>query len=340
MSSELTPSNPSLERYRLDGMVLDGFTFGIYTLLTIQAVIAIVRGGRGTCPRRRKQCHLLLIYTVVTFLLGAVGFAANARYTEDIWVNFRGQPGWSPEDLITDEFNFWYSRLAIDSQEVMVWIMNALLLYRCFVIWGFARWVILLMSAFYLAMVALSTSIMVFAQEEAVFTQLNLQIAFLALSCTFNILYTVLVSAKILSVQRRIRQSLSAEHTGTYTSVVTLIIESAFLYFVFDLLFLISFAMGSNTEYLILLENCLIQAIAQLLIIVRVAQGQEYNHASIGSNSVRTPRVSYKSGFSYQSDNVAVELSRPCRPDYRGPTNEDDFAIRQHTKASDLEVYQ
>ncbi|KAJ4001649.1 hypothetical protein F5050DRAFT_1722237 [Lentinula boryana] len=287
-SNKLTPSNPSLERYRLDGMILDGFTFGIYTILTIYAVIAIMR-GRGThskqCKVSKTQCYILLFYVVVTFLLGAVGFAANARYTEDIWINFRGQPGWSPEDLITDEFYFWYSRLATDSQGIMVWIMDALLLYRCVVTWNYARWVIFLMGTVYLAIVALSMSVMIFAQKQAIFTNLKMQLSFLTLSCTYNILYTVLVAAKILSVQQRVKHSLSAEYAQIYTSVVTLIIESAFLYFIFDLLFLISFAIHSDTEYLILLENCLIQGIAQLLIIIRVAQGREHAHATVTSDS-------------------------------------------------------
>ncbi|KAJ3731265.1 hypothetical protein DFJ43DRAFT_436833 [Lentinula guzmanii] len=287
-SNKLTPSHPSLERYRLDGMILDGFTFGIYTILTIYAVIAIM-GGRSTHSKQWKvktQCYILLFYVVVTFLLGAVGFAANARYTEDIWINFRGQPGWSPEELITDEFYFWYSRLAVDSQAIMVWIMNALLLYRCVVTWNYARWVIILMSTVYLAIVGLSTSVMVFAQKQAIFTNLNLQLSFLTLSCTYNILYTALVAAKILSVQQRIKHTLSAEYAQIYTSVVTLIVESAFLYFIFDLLFLISFAIHSDTEYLILLENCLIQGIAQLLIIIRVAQGREHaQHATVSSDS-------------------------------------------------------
>ncbi|KAJ3721145.1 hypothetical protein C8R42DRAFT_582189 [Lentinula raphanica] len=349
MSSESTPSDPSLERYRLDGMILDGFTFGIYTVLTVQAIIAILRSA--SAPRRRtagkRQTYILLIYTIVTFLLGAVGFAANARYTEDIWINFRGQPGWSPEVLITDEFNYWYNRLAIDRQEVMVWIMNALLLYRCCVIWAFARWVILLMSTVYLAIVALSTSVMVFAQRQTVFSNLNLQISFLALSCTYNILYTVLVAAKILSVQRRVGQTLSSEHTRIYTSALTVIIESAFLYFIFDLLFLISFALHSNTEDLILLENCLIQGIAQLLIIVRVAQGREYNDTTtVGQSSTLGPRIRFKPGFSYQSDTGnsslgAIELSQPSRPTKVGistTAEEADRGIEQNTKPSNLEA--
>ncbi|KAJ3793905.1 hypothetical protein GGU11DRAFT_360659 [Lentinula aff. detonsa] len=316
-SNKLTPSHPSLERYRLDGMILDGFTFGVYTVLTIHAVIAIML-GRGTHSKQGKvsktQCYILLSYVVVTFLLGAVGFAANARYTEDIWINFRGQPGWSPEDLITDEFYFWYSRLAVDSQAIMVWIMNALLLYRCVVTWNYARWVIFLMSTVYLAIVGLSMSVMVFAQKQAIFTNLNLQLSFLALSCTYNILYTVLVAAKILSVQQRVKRTLSAEYAQVYTSVVTLIIESAFLYFIFDLLFLISFAIHSDTEYLILLENCLIQGIAQLLIIIRVAQGREHaQHATVSSDSSVAVKHSTLASTTTVDEGSAISMkSRIC----------------------------
>ncbi|KAJ3838026.1 hypothetical protein F5878DRAFT_584075 [Lentinula raphanica] len=311
--SDLTPSNPSLERYRLDGMVLDGFTFGIYTLLSIHAVIAILRSSRRGSggPRQQKaglrmQSYILLLYVIVTFLLGAVGFAANARYTEDIWVNFRGQPGWAPEELIVDEFKFWYNRLASDSQGIMVWIMNALLLYRCFVTWNYARWVIFLMSTVYLTIVGVSMSVMILAQRQAIFSRLNIQLSFLALSCAYNILYTVLVAAKLFTVQRRVKNALLSEYAQVYTSIIALIVESAALYFIFDLLFLISFAIHSNTENLILLENCLIQGIAQLLIIIQVAQSRQHTqitttNSTAQSNTVQPPRQ----GLAFSSSNAA-----------------------------------
>ncbi|KIK56948.1 hypothetical protein GYMLUDRAFT_247480 [Collybiopsis luxurians FD-317 M1] len=270
------PVDAWLERSRLDGMILDGFTYGIFFLFTIQASLAVYR---TRSKHSKRMTRILFTYIGVTFVLATIGVAANARYTEDIWINFRGQPEWDPGFLIENEFNYWYNRLAVDSQVVLVWIMNALLLYRCCSVWSFARWIIVFMGTVYLGTVALSMSVMVFAGKKALFTSLNLETSSLALSCTYNLLFTILVSFRLLAVRRIVQRALSPEHAKPYMSITTTLIESASLYFVSDLIFLVSFAVQSNVENLILLENCLIQAIAQLLIIVRVAEGRDYDDA-------------------------------------------------------------
>ena len=53
-------------------------------------------------------------YIIITFILATMGFACNARYTEDIWINFRYTTDRSPEDLIINEFDYWWNIMAID----------------------------------------------------------------------------------------------------------------------------------------------------------------------------------------------------------------------------------
>ncbi|KAF7326440.1 hypothetical protein MSAN_02512800 [Mycena sanguinolenta] len=275
--SGVPSSDPWLERSRLDGMVLDGFTYGIFFLLSIEACVAVWKGGKSARVKlSKRQAYFLIAYVVLTFTLGSMGFAANARYTEDIWINFRGGDR-DPSFLITNEFDYWYNRLAIDTNFVMVWFMNLLLLYRCCVIWNYQFLVVALMSAVYLAIISLSIAVMISASNSAVFFNLNIQLSFLVLSCTYNLLFTILVTIRLLAVRNRITALLGPEHAVTYTSITATLVESASLYFIFDVIFVVTFATHSNVENLILLENCLIQGIAQLLIIKRVAKGREYD---------------------------------------------------------------
>ncbi|KAL0060100.1 hypothetical protein AAF712_013117 [Marasmius tenuissimus] len=274
--SSAFPTDLWLQRSRLDGMILAGFTYGIFFLLSLQALKATYRGSQSQ-KLRKWQIHLMYVYIIVTFVLATVGFACNARYTEDIWINFRYTTDRSPEDLIINEFDYWWNIMAIDSNFVMIWIMDLLLLYRCFVIWNYQIWVIGIMSAVYLGIIGLSISVMHFAQQRAVFFNIKVQIAFLVMSCTFNLLFTVLVSTKLLSMRRQIIQVLGKEHAKTYTSITATLVESASLYFVFDVIFLFAFGFGSHVQNLILLEYSSIQGIAELLIIVRVARGEDYD---------------------------------------------------------------
>ncbi|KAF5354512.1 hypothetical protein D9757_013411 [Collybiopsis confluens] len=249
-------------------------------ILKMRASITVYRSSHSKHRKMTpRTTGILLAYIGSTFILATIGVGANARYTEDIWINFRVQENWSPKVLIENEFNFWYNRLAVDSQEVLVWIMNALLFYRCSRVWSNAWWVVAIMGTVYLAIVGLSISVMISAGQKAIFTNLSLQTSFLALSCTYNLLFTILVSVRLLTVRHTVRKALSPEHAEPYMSITTTLVESASLYFVFDVIFLITFAVHSNVENLILLENSLIQGIAQLLIIIRVAEGREYDDA-------------------------------------------------------------
>lgn len=203
-----------------------------------------------------------------------------------------------------------------------------------------------LMSAVYLAIVgkfgrpltwqsqiiffaALSIAVMISAENSAIFFNLNTHLSFLVLSCTFNLLFTTLVATRLLMVHNRIKKLMGVEHATTYTSVAATLVESASLYFVFDVIFVVTFAIHSNVENLVLLENCLIQVrgsiyenrnflcltkkmqgIAQLLIIVRVAKGREYD-ATIATQ-VRSTKLSFRqrarTAASNQDENIAVSL--------------------------------
>lgn len=116
-----------LERSRLDGMMLGAVSYGVFTscsfeiglctskggffFLTVQAATALLRRPRygGKIARHRV---VLLLYILITFMLGTVGFAANARYTEMIWIDLRDAPG-GPAALIDDEFNYKINVLAL-----------------------------------------------------------------------------------------------------------------------------------------------------------------------------------------------------------------------------------
>ncbi|KAF8999492.1 hypothetical protein BDQ17DRAFT_1499905 [Cyathus striatus] len=283
MVSTSPPTDLWLERSRLAGMILTAFAYGIFFILSIQSSLSIVRGMRARGTNGKLQPgfgYILLAYVGVTFALGTIGMGANSKYTEDIWINFRAD-GRTPEDLIINEFDFWYNRLAVDTQYVLVWILDTLLFYRCIVIWNFQLWVSILMGSIFLSIVGLSTSIMVLAGKSAVFSGLKLQIGFLAMSCSYNFLFTFLVSLQLLMARRRMKNVLGGKHLIPYTSITATLVESTSLYLIFELIYLFAFAFHSNVQNLLLLQNALVQAISQLLIIIRVAQGREYNHTSV-----------------------------------------------------------
>ena len=70
--------------------------------------------------------------------------------------------------------------------------------------------------------------------------------SYFAISLGSNIVMTVLIMARLLIYRRTIMTSLglSADHARDYTSLATIVIESASLYSVFAILFLITYALN------------------------------------------------------------------------------------------------
>ncbi|KAG6849968.1 hypothetical protein H0H93_003157 [Arthromyces matolae] len=253
-----------VERTRFNGMLLGAISYGIFFALTIQATLVLVRDRRHKATTRKQ--YLLLAYLSITFILATIGFAGNARYTQTIWIDQRDVPG-GPPILILTELDFWINRLALSCTHLLAQ------LYRCVVIWNRNLFVAAGMASLFLGSIAMSILVLVQSRIKD-FYDINVQIAYLSLTVGTNILFTLLVVFRLLVAHRDVSTGLGPEHTAPYISVITMIIESAAMYSVLGVLYIASFATHSNLSNLIFLDISHVQGIAQLLIIIRVAEGR------------------------------------------------------------------
>ncbi|KAG1736651.1 uncharacterized protein EDB91DRAFT_1055555 [Suillus paluster] len=273
MSSYNPQTELWLERSRLDGMVLAGVSYGIYFLLTVQAWIALMQrpryGGKIAGHRR-----VLLFYIFITFVLETISFAANARYTEMIWIDLRDTPG-GPLTLIENEMAYSINVVALSTGHIQEWFMQALLLHRCFVIWNWARSVVIPMITLYIAMIVMSILVQIKASTGAVLYNINFLLAYLCMEVGLTVIYTILVANRLLAMRSQMRHVLAQYDSNTYATIVLMVIESAVLYSVFAIIFIVAFALHSNgVSTLCFLSIGQVQGIAQLFIIIRVARGR------------------------------------------------------------------
>ena len=86
--------------------------------------------------------------------------------------------------------------------------------------------------------------------------------AYYAISLGSNIIMTVLIIVRLLIYRRTIVLDLSTKHASDYTSLATIIIESASLYSVFAILFLITYALNNpmNQVFLSLANSAQVSA--------------------------------------------------------------------------------
>ncbi|KAG1770934.1 hypothetical protein EDD22DRAFT_864502 [Suillus occidentalis] len=273
MSSDIPSTDLWLEQSRLDGMTLGAVTYGGFFILTVQAAAALIQRPRhgGKIADHRLA---LLAYVVVTFILGTIGFAANAKYTEMIWIDLRGTLG-GPVELIEDEMAYPINVVAISCYFVMEWFMQALLLHRCFVIWNWARYVMIPMFTIYIAMIIMSILVLIQSSAGVIWYTINIQLAYLCIEVGLSVIYTILVTNRLLFMRGLMRQVMQEhEYYSIYDTSILMVIESAVLYSVCAIIFIVSFALHSNVSNLCFLTISHVQGITQLLIIIRVARGQ------------------------------------------------------------------
>ncbi|KAG2754184.1 hypothetical protein P692DRAFT_20870413 [Suillus brevipes Sb2] len=296
-----------LERSRLDGMMLGAASYGGFFFLTVQAATALVRRPRygGKIARHRV---VLLFYILITFMLGTVGFAANARYTEMIWIDLRDAPG-GPAALINDEFNYKINVLALTCYYIMEWFMQVLLLHRCFVIWDWARCVTIPMITLYIAMIAMSIIVLIEASTGIVWYNINIELAYLCIEVGLTVIYTILTANRLLVIRNQMKQIMPEYDSSTYDIVVLVVVESAVLYSVFAIIFIVSFALHSNVSNLCFLSISHVQGIAQLLIIIRVARGRTYTHEWSTRVAAAPTSVAF-SGTVFDTSNVEATLEQ------------------------------
>ncbi|KAG2120271.1 hypothetical protein DEU56DRAFT_115613 [Suillus clintonianus] len=310
MSSYTPQTNLSLERSRLVGMMMGAISYGVYLLLTVQAVTALIqrpRHGQKIANNRRT----LLCYTLITFALGTISFACNAKYTEMIWIDLRDAPG-GPVALIENVMQYRINFLAICCGYVTEWLMQTLLLYRCFVIWNWARQVMIPMVALYIGMIGSAIVVLVQAGTGAPFYTISAALAYLTFQVAHTVLYTILVTKRLLGIRSQMKQALAEYDSGTHDTIILMVVESAMAFSVFILIFIVAFAVHSNAlSTLCFLSINQIQGITQLFIIIRVARGRAVTH------EWSTPFSPVPTTLAFTNVSVAAEetnVARAARP--------------------------
>ncbi|KAG1764255.1 hypothetical protein EV702DRAFT_982182 [Suillus placidus] len=309
MSSYTPQTNLSLERSRLAGMMLAGVSYGVYLLLTVQAVTALVQRPRHG-QKIANNRHTLLCYTLITFALGTISFACNAEYTVMIWIDLRDAPG-GPVALIQNVMQYRINFLAICCGYVTEWLMQALLLYRCFVVWNWERHVMIPMVALYIGMIAVAISILAQAGTGAQFYKINTTLAYFSIQVAHTILYTILVAKRLLSIRGQMKQALAEYDSSTYDTVILMVVESAATYSVFLIIYIAAFAVHSDSlSTLCFLSIVQVQGISQLFIIIRVARGRAITSTR---NTAAPTALAFAGTVSITAE--GTDVARAARPE-------------------------
>ncbi|KIK91757.1 hypothetical protein PAXRUDRAFT_613134 [Paxillus rubicundulus Ve08.2h10] len=237
-------------------------------------------------PRNeRRQALVHLIYTLVLFVLATMYTAGNSQNAVVAYVDNRLFPG-GPTQYYEEYMTGQSAMVMTDIASFMIlWLTDALILWRFIVFYyklRYARWIIPLPCAMYVGVVVLSVLVL---QGEAGLGKIyylseNLLLSYYGLSLSLSVLTTFLIAVRLYIHKRDLERMFGPNVESPYMSLATILVESAALYGVWSLLFLILSVKGSPVQTIILATMSEIQVIAPLLIILWIARGTAWGSGS------------------------------------------------------------
>ncbi|KAJ7032812.1 hypothetical protein C8F04DRAFT_1040212 [Mycena alexandri] len=267
-----------VEKSNLDGVFLSGVAYGILFTITAQALLLFLQLPKDKIPR------LLIAYVIAMFILASVGFGGNAKFNEMTYIDNRNFPG-GPNAYTVAFYSTPVNMMAFAAYTLMSWMADGLVLWRFTLIWDYKYWLSAFPLLMFLGSVGSSIALIIsiarpgdrFWSEKSV----QFGLAYWSLSIALNIILTVSIVVRIWIVRRQVHGLVGGPLSVQYVSIAAMLIESAALYAIWSMVFLICYARGTPLQNILLPPLGQVQGIAPLLILFRVAQGRAWSQNTL-----------------------------------------------------------
>jgi len=269
-----------LERMFVAGDFISGVGYGIELVLYLFCARHLWKARRI-----RSMSSFLLAYITLLLCVETIFEIAQAHTVQMIYIDNRNYPG-GPWAYFLATQNLPIDVVFIASLFSLTFLADLLVLWRCWVIWrAFGKYVAYLVIAFpsllLLGSFIMGTLWTLQSSKPGLSLYSALPLAYgtsyYAISLGANIILTILISARLLMYRRAVVDILPKEHANDYVSLFAILVESASLYSIFALIFLITYALNQPVNSVFLTIASFTQQIANYLIIVRVAQGRAWH---------------------------------------------------------------
>ncbi|KAJ7595761.1 hypothetical protein C8J56DRAFT_923168, partial [Mycena floridula] len=266
---------PNIERSLFWGQIWMNTLWGVEVFMYLYSV-HLFRKASPTTRRTRR------LYTIVGGLILAtvtVSVFTDAVLLSFMWIDHRDTIG-GPLAYFSANTSAWWQVFGTASNQVTVFLGDGLLIYRCYVIWNGRRSVLALPILLYLA--AFSMAI-VFVVQTAIpgslfFAQksINFGVPWVALTATFNVLVTFLITFRILKTRRAAKRvsSMNSELIGEYTGLPAILIEASLPFSILGIVFAVTYGKNVDEASAFILIWSVFAALSPQFIIFRIASGQ------------------------------------------------------------------
>ncbi|KAG1740467.1 uncharacterized protein EDB91DRAFT_1248351 [Suillus paluster] len=280
----------------LQGAIITGVLYGMVIVLSAMCWRSLWPHTRSNATGYKRH-RFFLCYVTFLFLVGTIYVAFNAQITQMGFIDNRlypGGPGAYEEATSSAPLNTAFV--------VSDWCADILMIWRCTAVYRdtkIHRLIIGLGSILFLGVLVCGTLWLAIvstpAQATSGWMSFSLLFPYLCFSLAINIFISLLTVIRLLYHRHRISKVLGSGHGTIYASFATVIIESASIYSVCSLLYLIPYALNSPISYAFMQLLGEAQVIAPLLIIHRVSEGKAWTTHSatlMDNNSFQLRRLS------------------------------------------------
>ncbi|KAJ6529060.1 hypothetical protein DFH09DRAFT_935035 [Mycena vulgaris] len=263
-----------VERSNLNGVLLSGVAYGILFTVAFQTVLLFLQSPKAKVPWG------LVTYVSVMFILASIGFGGNSKFNELTYIDNRNIPG-GPNAYTVEFYATTSNMMSFAAYIVMSYLADGLVLWRFTMIFGYNYWLTALPGLMLAGSVGSSIALLISVTKggDTFWSSKSVQfgIAYWSLSISLNIILTLSITSRIWLARHRIRKLIGSQHSTHYVSITAMLVESAALYAVWGMAFLICYARNTPLQNILLPPLGQVQGIAPLLILFRVAQGRAWS---------------------------------------------------------------
>jgi len=311
-----TSSQLFSEKTWLQGAFLSNLAYGVELTLFLTCFKLLLTQRKRSHDKIRVN---LLIFITLVFVLDTIFMGCNAKSIQLAFIQDRNFPG-GPSAWLDTSILVPVNTVSIEVAVISIWLTDLLLVWRCLVIFtGFSR--VALWSAMFLPCLLFVNSIcfgtifLVKTYRSSPFSSdaVNYTLAYFSTTLALNVIVTIFIVARLLACRWRFGSVLGAQHVSHYSNLAAILVESASLYSLFLISFLVSLALNYPLAQVLLQAVGQVQSISSLLIIFRVATGRGWTRdtnsqimAYSDSNAVHVGRL--QAPTNRTGDHVAVVL--------------------------------
>ncbi|KAI0631488.1 hypothetical protein C8Q77DRAFT_1074560 [Trametes polyzona] len=267
------------------GNNFNAILYGIELVLYFASVTVILKKKDKSNVDRR----FFLYFSTALLLMITIYVAVQAVFGEEMWIVHADYPGGSAQYL-ADNAAVWYQTLGSAASIVLNLMSDGLLIYRCYVVWGDVR-IVIVPFILYLGTAALGilTCYVSGTPNSNFFVGRAAQIAlsYSTVVIGLNVLVSTLICVRILARARQMRGVLGEDIVQTYTGAAALIVESALPYTLFGIAYVVSLGLNSPTSILFLSIYVMFTCVSPQMIILRVLMGRAWSREA-GATLTRT----------------------------------------------------